>query len=458
MFRTITTTRPGRQAQDSVILRHLGDGLILRRATVTDVEALATFNAEIHRNPDATEPDFRVGVWTRDLMEPGHPTFDASDFTVVEDTRTGQIVSSLNLISQTWSYGGIPFQVGRPELVGTHPDYRRRGLVRAQFEVIHQWSAARGEKVQAITGIPYFYRQFGYEMGLTLGGGRLGYKLDVPKLKEGEVEPYRVRPATEEDLTFIARVYEQAMSRYLVTCVRDETMWRYELCGRSQDNCERRELRIVETTTGEPVGFLAHEPRLERAILRITSYELKPGISWLAVTPTILRYLQVTGETYAAQDQKGEFESFAFWLGPEHPVYQAIPDRLPVTRKPYAWYVRVADLPDFLRHITPVLEQRLARSAFVGHTGELKLSFYRSGLRLVFTDGKLTSIEPWTFTGGDWGSAAFPDLTFLQLLFGYRTVEELNYAFADCWASNDETRVLLNALFPKQPSSVWPVA
>ena len=38
-----------------------------------------------------------------------------------------------------------PRVVGRPEAVGTRPEYRRRGLVRAQFEVIHAWSAERGE-------------------------------------------------------------------------------------------------------------------------------------------------------------------------------------------------------------------------------------------------------------------------------------------------------------------------
>ena len=140
--------------------RDLGDNLVLRRATPADTEALTAFNAEIHRERDTEGPDERVAAWTRDLMSGGHPTFRPQDFTVVEDTRTGAIVSSLNLISQTWAYEGIPFKVGRVELVGTHPDYRNRGLIRAQFEVVHRWSAARGELVQGITGIP-FYRQFG---------------------------------------------------------------------------------------------------------------------------------------------------------------------------------------------------------------------------------------------------------------------------------------------------------
>jgi GNAT superfamily N-acetyltransferase len=437
-------------------LRDLGDGLILRRALPADTEALVAFHADVHRHEDA--PDELVGAWVRDLMRGDHPTFDPQDFTVVEDTRTGAIVSSLNLIPQTWTYGGIRFGVGRVELVSTHPDYRRRGLVRAQFEVIHAWSDARGYRLQAITGIPYYYRQFGYEMGLALGGGRLGYKVHVPKLKAGEEEPFRIRPAAESDLVFLAQLYVGATKRHLVACERDLGLWRYELLGRSDKNANRMELRVVEGADAERVGFLAHPPRLWGPTLTLSAYELRPGISWLGVTPSVLRYLKATGEAYAARDGKEEFGAFYFSVGTEHPVYDAISDRLPRVRKPYAWYVRVPDLCGFLEHVKPVLERRLAASLLAGHTGELEVSFYRDGLRLVFERGQLTAIEPWMPMPGAEGKAGFPDLTFLQLLFGYRSLEELRHAFADCWAAADEAMAVLNVLFPQQVSDVWPVA
>ncbi len=208
------------------IIRTLDDGLILRRASVADSERLVEAHAELHRDPGMEGPDERVGAWVRDLMERPHPTFEPGDFTLVEDTRTGRIVSSLCLISQTWSYAGIKFGVGRPELVATDPDYRQRGLIRAQFEVIHEWSAQRGEKMQAITGIPWYYRQFGYEMALNLGGGRAGYQLHVPKLKEGEQEAFRLRPALEADIPFLLELDRQQGKRYLLNCVRDEGVWR----------------------------------------------------------------------------------------------------------------------------------------------------------------------------------------------------------------------------------------
>jgi hypothetical protein len=144
--------------------------------------------------------------------------------------------------------------------------------------------------------------------------------------------------------------------------------------------------------------------------------------------------------------------------------------QITTTRRPYAYYLRVPDLAELIRRIAPVLEQRLADSAFVGHTGELRLSFYRSGLRLVLADGCIKSVEAWTpphtAIGLDFGlpsaderrpSAAFPDLTFLQLLFGYRSLEELEAAFPDCLIRGPEPRGLLQALFVKAPSKVWPI-
>ncbi len=431
--------------------RFLADGVRLRRAAPDDVEAIAELQARAHSDAGWDTPDEGVRLWIRDLLTRPHPTFQPADFVMVEVLQTGAIVSSMCLISQTWRYGAIPFGVGRPELVATHPDYRRRGLVRAQFELLHALSAERGELLQAITGIPWYYRQFGYEMALSLYGARMGYAPQVPALKEGQVEPYRLRPAAEEDVPFLMAVEAHAAARSVVGCVRDAAMWRYELGGRSPEAAEQRQWGVIETPEGERVGFLAHPAGLWNTTISATAYELREGVSWLAVTPAVVRYLWAYGSG------KGKCLAFSFSLGETHPVYEAFSAGLPRIQPPYAWYLRVPDLPAFLRHIAPVLETRLAQSVAAGHTGALTLGFYRSGVRLTFERGCLTEVAPWEPQGNDTGAAAFPNLTFLQLLFGYRALAELRAAFPDCYA-NAEATVLLNALFPKQPSSVWPVS
>ena len=113
-------------------------------------------------------------------------------------------------------------------------------------------------------------------------------------------------------------------------------------------------------------------------------------------------------------------------------------------------------MPAFLKRIQPVLEQRLAQSIAAGHSGELKLSFYNSGVRLVFEHGSITSIEPMKVGPSIETDASFPDLTFLHLLLGHRSFDELRHAFTDCFWDNNTARVLLNILFPKKNSDVHP--
>ncbi len=433
----------------------LGDGLVMRRATPEDAEALSRFHATQQANPP--EAYDAIYHWMLDLMGAGHPHpfFTPSDFLIVEDITNGHIASSMGLISQVWSYSGIPFKVGQPELVSTHPDYRRKGLVRKQFEVVHRWSAERGELAQTISGIPWYYRQFGYEMAIPYGGGRAGYTPHVPPPpKEGQAEPYNIRPATEADIPFMLRMLDQMSRRYQVTAVKDERQLLYELNGRGEGTLVRKVLCVIETPGGEPVGMLVHDHDLTSTRLSAHVYEVGPGVSWAAVTPSVVRYMAATGRRYA-QQQQGEWNTFMFNLGTEHPAYGSLPDRLPRTIKPFAWYVRVPDIPAFVRHVGTAIEERLPGSVVEGHTGEVRLNFYRSGLLLGFEAGKLARVEPWRSTRTEEGSAGFPDLTFLQLLFGFRSLEDLEYAFPDCWVRGDEVRALLNTIFPKRPSSVW---
>ncbi len=444
--------------QAEIIIKDLGDGLIMRRATPADSDQLSAFNARVHTEDESGQPDQRISQWTHDLVSRPHPTTSAADFTIVEDVNSKQIVSTLVLISQTWSYAGTDFKVGRPELIGTDPAYRERGLVRAQFEIIHEWSAERGELVQGITGIPYYYCQFGYEMGLELGGGKTGFIQQIPNL-EGD-EPFSLRPAADSDIPFLVELSSESNQRYLVSCVRDEHVWRYELSGRSPNNVYNPMIKIIETKTDGALGFITHPPYRWGGMMAVTGYEITPGVSWASVTPTVMRYLKSVGKEYPPEyGKEKELETYGFWLGSSHPVYDVIPDKLPKTKDPYAWFLRVPDLPKFLQQIAPQLEARLDASPLVGHNGEIKITFYRSGLRLVFEKGRMAAVEDWKPEPDRCsGNAGFPGLTFLQLVFGYRSLSELKYAFADCWSKGDQTGVLLDILFPKMASSVWPIS
>ncbi len=167
----------------------------------------------------------------------------------------------------------------------------------------------------------------------------------------------------------------------------------------------------------------------------------------------LLRYLDRVGEELAAQAE-GEFTGISFQLGETHPLYDTIPQRLPRIETPYAWYLRVPDLVGFLRLIAPALARRLAASPQAGFAGELRLNFFRDGVLLRLGDEAI-GVEPWQPEEFEAGDAMFPDLTFLQLLFGFRSLADVQYAYPDCLVTSDAARVLLPILFPKKASQVW---
>ena len=189
-------------------------------------------------------------------------------------------------------------------------------------------SAANWYRV--ITGIPYYYRQFGYEMTLGLGGGRAGYETHVHKLKEDETEPYTFRLAKVEDIPFLIKTYESSFKRSLVSAVRDEAEWRYELTGKRQYNINRRDIFIIENQTGDPVGFIAIPPVKWGNLSPVDWYELTPDMAWAEVTPSVIRFLWQHGEELAKEQDQIQ-NMFGFWLGADHPVYH-VKDHPPTPR------------------------------------------------------------------------------------------------------------------------------
>ncbi len=431
-----------------------GDNLVLRPAGPEDAEALVEFNTRIF--------DERFSGWTSDLVFGRHPTVKVCDFSVVEDTRLNKIVSSVCLISQTWQYGGIPFQVGRPELVATDPDYRRRGLVRKLFQAIHARSAAKGELLQVITGIDWIYRQFGYEMGVKMWGSRCVDSMHLARLKGHEGGDCRLRPATPEEHAFIRNVYDQASSRELFAAMRSSEEWDYEFTGRSGDNTRRREWLIIEGAGGERLGYVQYLPCIALShlpMLRIYQVEIKAGAGYLNIWSGLLDGLWEKGKAMFSDGILAceELQGLELALERDHPLYQVIPKSHVHEIKPSPWYIRIPDMVALLRRIRPVLEKHLIGSVAEGYSGELKLNFYRGGIQISFERGRISKIEGWLPNEVWEGDARFPDTSFLQLVCGWHRFHKMAESYADCWGTH-EAAVLLDCLFPSYHGKVWVLA
>ena len=360
------------------------------------------------------------------------------------------------LFSQTWSYDGIEFGFGQPELVGTLPDYRRRGLIRVQMDAVHELSRLRGELALGITGIPWYYRQFGYEMTVNLSGSR---SLVWSRQGKDALKPhgtYRARAATLDDVPLLQELYLQSTRRSHLNWVRSDAMLVHMMTGQRQESDKYREFWIVEeqrseSDPGEVLGYFAVQRR--RSGYGVYELDVVEGKSMRELGLFIAGTLQAEAEALNADADK-PITGIRFALGGFHPLYTALGNQLERLDEPYAWYMRVPDIVAFLRLVGPVLERRLRASVVAGHSGDLKLNLYGSWVKLQFEKGALVNIAPYDPAEFYDGDVFLPDLTFLHLLFGHRTLAELNFVRKDCWAKGVEANVLIDALFPKQPASI----
>ncbi len=446
---------------DLHVKRDLGNGLLLRWSEANDTEEIVYLTSMVFRDDADALPNTHLGNLVRELMSGRHPLMGPRDFVVVEDTRRTEhrIVACTCFWSQVWEYEGIRFGFGRPEIVATDPGYRNRGLVRTLFEEIHARSEAEGHLAQGITGIRYFYRQFGYEYALNLDGRGITNLSLIPAAKENEPEPYTLRDATEEDIPLIQELFDRRGRESIVTSPIEANWLRYHLrmwnVVETDDNWH---LQIIIDRAGMAAGFLLTPVVRWGKHMEVFALEVRPEVNLQAALPPILRALAAQGQQLQAKPEAGPLHEISFTLGVTHPVYDVLGSALTTRRvPPYAWYVRVPDVPRFLRHIAPALERRLLESPLARYSGELHITLYRGGLHLVFEDGTLKLAESWH--GPAYSAiedAGFPPLVFLQLLFGYRSLDDLRYAFPDVRVK-DEAELLLKTLFPMKPSWVVPL-
>lgn len=450
-----------RLVTDLLLPRDLGDGLRLRTATANDIERQVALTSTVFRDGVGGTPSPEAAPWARDLGSGRHPLSSADRCVFVEDTRTKTMVACVWLIPMRWTLGGISVPVGRPEHVATHPDYRRRGLIREIFQQIHLRSEADGDLAQAITGIPYYYRQFGYEYALELGGRRLIKFDDIPGHDQGTIEPFTLRDACDEDLPFLRKSFRRQHEPYLVANDFTEAYWQWMTQGINHESgLGWRPLMLIDRT-GVVCGSVLLRSRRWGDAVSVLSLAVNDDVSLADACLPMLRAIRDLGASIPPLVGRGTEipRAISLGLGSSHPIYDVLDhDVAPRYDEPAAWLIRVSDLPRFLRRVAPVIEHRIVTSAFHGFTRTLHFDFYRGGLMLAFESGRLVAAQDWNAGRSSVKpDAGFPPGVFLQLVFGRRTLAELRHILPDVWAT-ERTESILRVLFPRQASHVLPVS
>ncbi|MCX6649729.1 MAG: GNAT family N-acetyltransferase [Candidatus Bathyarchaeota archaeon] len=371
-------------------------------------EGVDVFGKHLYVNhPDMTSRNF-FALWDGDLM-----------------------VATLNLIPMTWSLGGITLKVAEMGVVGTHPEYRHRGLQRQLNVEFDRRVGEGGYHLAAIEGIPYFYRQFGYEYSVPLDEWAA---IPLDKLPTGDVSG--ISPLKPNEISRAMSLLEATQRKHLVHCIRSREEW--ETQEKSGIVGEHPSKTYAVRNKGKIIAYFRASVEDKTVLLHEITETDK------ATSVIVAAFLRRLGEENGASELVSResyvepFDEYLFSLGTSK-------------RRPYGWQMKVVDPYRVLERIAPLFEERIRNSPLKGYSGTVPLNLYGVTVTLTFQNGAVTGVEQ--SPSEQKGDILVNPRVFPKMLLGYRSLDELEAEYPDV-RIKPEYRPIIDILFPKGSSHI----
>lgn len=363
-----------------------------------------------------------------------HPKMNLKNFYVIKDKD--RMVSTINLIPAAWSIGGIHLKAAEMGHVGTLPEYRGKGLIQRLIDEYHKEIQKHGYDIAVIEGIPYFYRQFGYEYAVPL--------LEETKLRLDQIPEWKpkikIRPFAVRDIPKAKMLLEQSQRKFYVHSVRDETIWKMQQRTNIASDPEPFQGYAVEEQGKMIAYFRIRDIPKEKELLLIEITE----VDQLAAQ-AVLSFLKKYGSQH-------NLETLSTNISYEEPFAEYLVSLGAMKNVPtYAWQIRITDYVEIFRKLKPLFEHRLANSMYNRLTETLNFNFRMFTIQVTVKDGKITGIRK--IAKGERSPIGLNPLAFVQLMTGYKNRQELEETVPDVRVAVSH-RPLIDVLFPKMPSYI----
>jgi predicted N-acetyltransferase YhbS len=389
------------------------DRIEIRSATPGELEQVAALLTE--RGEPADAVDLRLVA-----ADPEEGV--DSVFVAVDD---GRVVATATLLHETVRVGDVSLPAAQVELVATAASHEGRGLVRALMELAHVTSDHRGDVVQVMVGIPYFYRQFGYSYSMPIPGARR--LVTVP-----DADPaIRVRIADAADVAVMDALQLEEQASAQVAMTHSASCWRWLVArdGSQQWIAERGGVAIATGRATPPdegmvLGELAGRPEGIDALIA-HAHRMGGEATSVMDRHTANAHAVIEPRVEPTDDHDGGGEWF---------------------------YVRVSRLAPLLNRLRPVLAARWRAAG--GEECDVMVSSYRSHVRFHLGPDGMSEVV----AGGHLqapvsaGGSGVPPDVLGPLVFGPFGAAGLEPHHPDMWLGRQ--RELMHALFPPVRSDV----
>lgn len=361
-----------------------------------------------------------------------HPEMNREHFFMVKHGDSA--VAGLLLIPQVWKIGGAEIKVAEMGCVGTDPEHRRKGVQRILNEEFDKYAAEQGFDLCVLAGIPYFYRQFGYQYAVELV---YSTEIELAKIPDRE-SGIRVEKFTNEHIKKADRQLRKAQEEYLVHSVRTEGVWEMQ---QETGTYGGEPFQAASLYLGDEfVGYYRYVVDKEKESFYIKELGIEDNVPVRDFAGAIKGHASEMGltELKTGLPHQDQVSRYLISLGAK-------------TNRPYAWQVKILDLTRFLTKLSPVLESRIEDSEFKDVSMDLTLNFWKFAVSMKIEEGKIVSIGK--VHGEKDRTIGLNPYAFIKLALGYKSRLELEEMYPD-FSVKGEMGGLIDVMFPKQPGFI----
>jgi predicted acetyltransferase len=352
----------------------------------------------------------------------------------------GKIAAMVGFLKYKQQFGNKEINVGEITYVGTHPDYRKRGLCKKLMNYWIDYAKVNKITLCFLYGIGNFYEQFGFEYAVPAHFySYVNIKKELLKDLKGIYNTEKLQLSKEKYIEEIKTIYDKSSKENFCSRVRSLEYFQY---------------RIKSTNKGEHCWYV------------VLKGEQVKGYIWLSLINSKI----IVREAEIVDDEGGKsLCEFIYSLISKNEEIKAIGMRLPLNNSfakflykkgaqfsctseiyPSNWagMYKIIDLKSALGNLVPSFEKRLYKSRFYDYSINFNITTEIGKVGINIQNGKVritnyveTSIE-----------INIPIYILTSIFTGYKDIcyyeNELNF-------KNRELYDIFKTLFPYCNPYIW---
>ena len=353
----------------------------------------------------------------------------------VELSEDGEVVCSSTIHDYEMRIGDTWVRMGGIGSVNTKPKNRGKGYARRMLNDAVRFMRAEGYAVSTLFGIGGFYHRFGYAPVL-LGKSEVRVETRAAERLQGGL---KVRRAEAEDGAALLGIYETTIGGGAGAIRRKAP--EFIPVGEAIDDWSVERLGWVAEHEGRPVAYALAEPEWQQdSDWRRAPYEVAVLPEFVGTAgPSLLGAL-------GADAAERRVEYLKLETLPDAPVLQVLrPSGYEIALKytgNQGGMGRIVSLAALAETLTPTLERRTERLDGKLRVGTLSLDCGDERAVIDLGDGPDVELR-------------LPQDALLQLVMGYRSIDELRLAYPEC--VDAAAALSLAGLFPPGYPYTWAI-